>query len=481
MNGWTPARYAPAIVGVQPDEMPALGKGVDGMIDIGTDTVLKNSMSPVGSAALWAGMQSMGQFAKGDPTLATGIAAGAVLAGLSYYTAKMIAEKTTEAAVAGAKEIYGELSDFPMLGVFIDTAIIIVTEGGSATAKPQSQRTAECQATFKTVVGGTGPSLKMMPTDVFMFAAVTKAEEAANEQHNAAFIRDQDGLAPYAGSIRGHNNADLTYLLRRLEEPAKPNKHAEQAWPNMGLTAAERSVLRKLRLGMSAMYKRPKWVWPNPNSSSGQEFTDQPTDGGTGLWPLYIDILWHAWRDGRLPYDYLLWRSTYGMQPHEDNYYAFYSAIHKAGLASTINNVPAGQAAVDAHYADSDAGNTIPCPLLDNRAVMQLTKMLQGWDQYVDPQYNAQFQNAQAANNPFHAPSVSTFQRSIGKQPLVSLAGLAILGALGATGLYVFQPALAKSLLAGATAYGGRVATGARLGANAVASGVSKAVSRVTG
>lgn len=422
-----PQSWLPVVVGALPGQAPSLDKGVDAIVDIGTSKELRGSMSGAGSAVLWGAMKAMGQFAKGDATLAVGATAALVLAGTAYYAALMIAEKTTKVATAAGEKVSDAFGSVPLLGLFVDLGVLIVTEGGSASGKTQSAVTNACRSQFRYVSWGTAPDGRLLPGDIFMGAAVTNDEEAKQLDRDAAFIQDNDGLKTYLGAIDGRNLGNLSILLRELEEPVS-NPKAEIAWPKAGLTAAERSVLRKLRLGMAASYKRPAWA-------GGKGVVKEPTDGGATLWPLYADILWTAWRQGRLPYGYLLWRAS-----DNDAYYAHFASIHASGAASVIHNIPAGQAAVNQHFADYDDGRTVPCALLDNRAVTQLTKMLAGWDQLVSSPY-FQFQGAQAADNPFHAPPAFGVEHGGG----LAIAKWLLYAGVGAAGFYFVAPALALS------------------------------------
>lgn len=469
--------YAPTSSSSNPP--PTAGAGVDAMIDIGNSKGLTKSLSKVGQASMWAGSLAMSRAAHGDYGQAVGIAAVPILAATAYYTAKAISENFASAAAKGVIEAAGAVSDaIPIIGMILDVLLPAIAYMQAQPEAWNEMAGKVCASRFQVVQIGNGPNNEILPADLFM--GETRNPETGNSWPDALTPnvgKKSGGYKPYEQpNQRTHNHASLTELLMLLELPAPVSENAKRAWPKAGLTDEERKVLRKLRLGISSLYV---------NAITGARISEGETDGGSSLWPLFIDILTSAWHEGRMPRDWLTWRYVAELEKHGGSFkasnalanfaamFAFNPAIKdvlkaKTPIMATRNWVINQTAGTNLSFVSSGV-----CPLWDDRAVGALELMMAGWYKLVNSPYS-QFKDMekgwQAAANPLHGPpglKGNKLYPVFTKKP-VSLTALLLLGGAGVAGAYWYRPAL----VTGAA----RSVKGAALGAKSLAVSAARKV-----
>lgn len=394
---------------------PTLGAGVKGMIQVQNDAGLRGSLSSAGKTVLWAGSASITALADGDPGVAAGISAAAVLASTAYLTARAVAEPVVSKVVATVSEAVAGVDDMiPMIGTWLKL-VIDVASAGEQTDEMLAQ---QCRRGYARVESGTGPSNEILPCDVFVAPPVSDQFPDASlpmrrdwhEQWNRAKgskaehkLENGGGgfwLLPEPAQFGGGGFADL---LRMLEEDPPSDwggaQSAKIAWPGAGLRKGARQALRQLRLGMTAGYK-----WKDPQTQKIYCFDVRPADGGACLWPVYADLLLAEWSAERMPRDWLRWRMicrTSGVDQYGNKSsklgerFAWLSSLYKSGGGSALKILGYSSPLAGAKafvLGGKDSGEVAArCQLWEERPYDQLEEMLRGWSQFVDPQYT-QFQ-----------------------------------------------------------------------------------------
>jgi len=429
-------------------ENVSLGKGVQAINDIAKNSDIISNMSPMGQAAVASGMRAINQLAAGNLAAATTTVAASVIAATGYLTAKAVAEGAVSTVTLTASEIASGLGAMvPLLGAYVDA---MATYSGSATGKSPEEIQAACQLTFGSVKWGTAPDGRVLPTDIFMAPRVN--DEVKPGPYGAYQFYKDDGLRLLGKKIAGvpYYENSLGGLLSLLDSNASNlSGNEKKVWPNAGLTPSEKKIAKNLRLAIMAAYQRPGFVrqymadngLPGPYSAAAE-----PTDGGYALWPLYADIFWQAWRQGRLPSSFLI----YVMAREEENVDALLQAyLVVLGFQSAAKGDPDGKRfnsamtlAKSVWMNQSDSGKNIPCVTLDDRATGQFVAMVTGWDQFVESHY-VNVPGLQAPNNPLHG-GVITFR----PQPRPVRKSVLPLALIVGAGTLYFKPQLVSKLFA---------------------------------
>ena len=405
----------------------SLGQGIEAIQDIATDSNLFNNLPVVGQVAVLSGMRAINQLAAGDPVGALTTSAAAILSGTAFYTAKAISEGAVSTAALTVSDLASGLGALvPLFGVWLDA---MVNFSGSATANSPEEIEQNCKRGYMTVRWGTAQDGKILPTDIFMSPQVSADAYPGGPyptqlylesgQHGAYDntgdgLRQPPGYGAPVGPDATMSNYGMTFagLLAALDSAPVLHGNQKQIWPREGLTAAEKSAAKKLRLAMSACYARPNHV-RNYMLKSGIDgpfsATAEKTDGGFALWPVYASIFTAAWLDGRLPNSYVLYTISdeaglNGAGRLVDAYQLLLGGKNRSAAQYDPDGtklLPAISLARSAWMNESDTGKTIPCPILEQRVVKQFYAMVVGWDQYVNGVY-IDIPGGQASGNPIH-------------------------------------------------------------------------------
>jgi hypothetical protein len=460
MSAWTAPMQR---VGAKPAG-PSAGAGVSALSSMAKSSGL-SKMSATTKGIVWSTELAIKTGAGGDVGLATGLMAAQVLAAAAYFTVKAISQSVSAAVEAAAKTGLEIAGDVPIVGFVIDM-IALGVQLGAPGDMTEEQIISKCGGKHWRVVSGSGPGNEVMPGDLFMGFSVN---DDGKERPDAFTL---------FGSPQPHNATDLAELLICLEEHPDAygyGKAASTFWPGQGLTTEERTWLKQLRQGMSALYVNPV---------TKQSYTIGQTDGGSMLWVPYIDILTQAWRDKRLTEQWLQFRllelqTRYAARATLDLYLYRKAQGASDPLKQTRASVVAGKKLFNQ-----------PCSLFDQRTVKQVLSekgqsgMIMGWWKRIDASYT-QFKDPngnpmdpwQAKDNPLHGPSYKTEASA-----LDSLLALGLVGAAGLGAAWFFKPALVAGGAAALGRYLRKVppaASSAASTAGSVASSTAGAVSTV--
>lgn len=433
-----------------------LGQGVKAIESIATDSTIVQNLSPVGQAAVISGIRAINQIAEGNITAATTTLVGAVIAGTGYYTARAIAEGTVDTVTQSVAEIAGDLGALvPLLGIWIDS---MAKYSGSATANTDSEVTAACKIQYTSVRWGTAADGKVLPCDLFM--AVEANDKWPGGSYDAKTVYENDGLYLFQGKPAGapkyHRLSLMTVIDALIDNPGL-SSNAKKCWPDQGLTSNERKIAKGLRNAIAAAYQRPGYVrdymakfnLPGPYSATAQE-----SDGGYALWPVFSDILWSAWRQGRLQNSFIYYQyAAYAQKGYGNNQVGILADRY----AAMLNGIPASKADPTGYYFgiaidqarttwmnNSDTGKFVPCGIIEQRPVGNFVSMLTGWDQYVDSHYVA-VPKGNAANNPLHG-SVPNLPPGIKPGRQIQSTNWLFLAILAGAAGYAYSPVKVKAL-----------------------------------
>lgn len=288
-----------------------LSAGLDGVAAVAGDARLSGDLSGLGRGFVSFALDSAAE-------LGSGAEPGEVLAAATSYVATALGSGVQQAAQMSVDAALGSFAQaVPVVGAFVQFAadfVVAVVSGATGQiggSENLGKNQALClSAVFEVREGqGTGAYGAVLPADLFM--GRTRNDQGL-ERRDAFWTAQNPGAnaleVVWLDERRPHSDGAMAGLLRALEQPA-PDIDVSDVWPASagwragGKLTKLRAALRDLREGISAMYADTR-VSPPRLWSPGE-----PTDGGSGLWMVYLDLLDAAFRDGSLSRDYLGWRN----------------------------------------------------------------------------------------------------------------------------------------------------------------------------
>ena len=459
------------------------GVGISGLVSLGKSQVY-STLSPYGKTAADAGTFAVQQLAAGNPEIAAVTTIGAVLGATSYYVAKALDASAGLAAASSAAQAASNLSAaLPVLQVVLGQVIQASAFINARSEVALQQRQAACDKSYYQSINGetgTGPSSRnLVSADLFMGETRNPFGAARGD------VFDLPKQLNLNTPVLETNRSALAELLLELEE-GEPQGNLFVVQKNVaklafkdrgvtGLTDEERGLLRQLRKGISALYN---------NGLTHNAWTPGlVSDGGAALWVPYIDLINAAWRQGRLNYDYLVWR----MLRRADSYGGSDSGqAHRYAQGIVAKAKDPTKYVLD-YLAPDDATPsnkiyTANCWLFAHQGgAKRLKLMVDGWELFIHPGYILP-DGPIAADNPWHGPGSNPWYIP-GLTPNQQDGGalLLALAALGVGAYAMLRPTQARALAASLQRRAVQAAGGASRAAGRIASDAGRGARKLIG
>lgn len=385
--------------------------------------------------------------------LGSGADASTVLAAASSYVVTMLQSGVQAAAQVGVEAAASALESIPAMGAIVQFAVdfaLSVSEGavgviGGGDWAANASKCAKVLYEPRDGLTGTGAFGHVLPCDVFMGRAVNSQ---GNLRRDAFWTPTASG---WVEKRRPFSDGAMGALLRELENPqpydptpsnGTPVPDVSDVWPGSkgwrvaAVLSGYRNALRGLRLGISAQYadtaRVPPLLWT----------PGQLTDGGAGLWTVYLDLLDQLERKKLISRDYLTWRNLLRVGPNQGGYYENQKFLADKFLRACRGEYGAAAKAEPLDFVRDTWGGAVQdagpvCALFDRSTPTAIVALATGWRSFVQSPYSQY--KAQLDALGFGPPPAPTTGWDV-------LKGAAVFAALGGAAYYAVDPAAATRL-----------------------------------